>query len=193
MQTGRLVFFLVPKQGEKSPFKRDKNDLWVLGHKIPIYNALTSYSFELTHLDGRKVALTTKGVVQPNAVMKVPGLGMPIKSNPGQFGDLYIAFKVILPETPLTPAQAVEVSKILTPAPTLTFEEPPLELEIVDHPEEDDYEDEDEFGLGHGHSHGHAHDEGEGEGEGAHEDGSHEDGEEGEEYEEPGQPGCATQ
>jgi len=204
MQTGRLVFVLVPKKGDKSMFKREKNDLWVLAHKVPVFNALTSYTFNLTHLDGRQVVLQTKGVIQPNAVMKVTGLGMPVKNSPGDFGDLYINFKVVLPDTGVTPEQAAILSKILPVAPAVTIDETsqPHALEKVDHPEEDEYDDEeeDEDAGHHGHSHtgGHGHSHG---GHGGHsDDGSHDDDGAGEgdydddddEHQGPGQS-CAPQ
>jgi len=162
MQAGKLIFVLVPLKDEKSIFKRDKNDLWVLSHKIPVFNALTGYSFTLTHLDSRKVYLKTPGVVQPNAVMKVPGLGMPIKNSMGEFGDLYINFKVVLPDSLLTPEQAAIIKTFLPPAPELSPEEE-KEAQVltkVEQPEEeeDGFEDEE----GHFHEHGEEDEAGEG-------------------------------
>jgi len=178
-------------------YKRDKNDLWVLGHKVPVFNALTTYTFELTHLDGRKVPFQTSGVLQPNAVMKVLGLGMPVKNSPGEFGDLYINFKVVLPETPLTAEKITQLSAILPPAPAITLEEgaTPNQLEKVDHPDEDEMDDEEDDYHDHGHGHGHhGHGHGHDDDEGSHE--QDEAGEEEEDEEEGGhgqQAGCAPQ
>jgi len=163
MQSGKLIFVLVPVKDEKSLFKRDKNDLWVLNHKIPVYNALTGYSFALTHLDGRKVYIKTPGTTQPNSVMKIPGLGMPIKNSMGEFGDLYINFKVVLPDSLLTPEQAAIIKSFLPPAPILSPEEE-KEAQVltkVEQPEEDEDEFEDE--EGHFHDHGDEEEAGEGE------------------------------
>jgi len=181
MQTGKLIFVLVPIKGEKSMFKRDKNDLWILSHKVPVYNAMTGYSFTLTHLDGRKVHLKTATVIQPNAVMKVAGLGMPIK-NSIEFGDLYINFKVVLPDTLLSPEQAQIIKPFLQQAPSLSPEDE-KEVQIltkVDHPEEEEnYEDEE----------GQYHDD---DGEGFEHEGD-EDDEEAADEEMGGGPGCAQQ
>lgn len=60
---------------------------------------LGGWERKLTHLDGHEVVLKReKGVtVQPGAVEKVEGEGMPLGGEE-KFGDLYVEYKVILPD-----------------------------------------------------------------------------------------------
>jgi len=147
LQTGSLVFVLYPKKGDNTIFTRDKHDLW-MNHKVPLIGALTGYSFVLTHLDNRKILLKSSGVIQPGQVMKVPGQGMPIKGHPDKFGDLYITFKVVLPEQ-ITPEQSKALLQVL-PSPPLDAEEvkqvtEQLDLEKISQQDEDEEGEHGEF------------------------------------------------
>lgn len=46
------------------------------------------------HLDGHEVTLERDRVTQPGYVLKVAGEGMPRRSFPSEFGDLYVEFAV---------------------------------------------------------------------------------------------------
>jgi len=109
---------------------------------------MTEYSFILNHLDGSKIHLKTTEVIQPGSVMKVVGQGMPVKNSLGESGDLYINFKVVLPDSPLSEDQAKLLS-FLPVAPSISPEDAaeagkPLSFVKVENPEgeEEDYFDE---------------------------------------------------
>jgi len=95
-QTANLVFVLQPKKGDPSPFKRQGNDL-LLDHEVPLVGALTGHRFMVVHLDDREVVLETSGIIRPGEVLKIPGLGMPIKNEVEKFGDMFVKFHVIFP------------------------------------------------------------------------------------------------
>jgi len=96
--TGNLVFVLQPKEGDPTLFKRNGEDLYLIDYEIPLIGALTGFKFNLTHLDGKEIILETTGVVSSGDVLKVPGLGMPVKSQLDKFGNLFIKFSVVFPK-----------------------------------------------------------------------------------------------
>jgi len=96
--TGTMVFVLQPKEGDPSLFKRNEEDLFLIDFEIPFIGALTGFKFSLTHLDGREIILETTGIVSSGDVMKVPGLGMPVKNQVDKFGNLIVKFSVVFPK-----------------------------------------------------------------------------------------------
>jgi len=96
--TGNLVFVLLPKEDDPAPFKRSGDDLVLIDFEIPLVGALTGHKFKLQHLSGRDVILETTGIVSPGDVMKIPGLGMPVKNQVDTFGNLIVKFSVIFPK-----------------------------------------------------------------------------------------------
>eukprot|EP01126_Amoeba_proteus_P060689 TRINITY_DN805_c0_g1_i10.p1 TRINITY_DN805_c0_g1~~TRINITY_DN805_c0_g1_i10.p1 ORF type:complete len:410 (-),score=81.88 TRINITY_DN805_c0_g1_i10:170-1399(-) len=104
--TGDLVFHLKPKQGDDATFKRQGNDLY-MQQEISLVEALTGFKLAVTHLDGRKIAVTSKPgeVVAPSDVLMVEEQGFSIKNQPERFGDLYITITVNFP-TRLTEDQS---------------------------------------------------------------------------------------
>jgi len=106
---------------------------------------------------------------------------MPLK-NSLEFGDLYINFKVVLPDTLLTPEQAQIIKPLLAPAPALSPEDEKEEIHVLTKVEQHEEDEEEAYGDEEGHFHGDEDDEGHG--------GSHED-EEGDEG--AGGPGCTQQ
>lgn len=95
---GHIVFILQQKPHET--FERDGNCLY-MKKKIPLISALTGCQFEVTHLDGRKLLVTSeKGdVIKPNSFKMVEREGMPTYRDPFNKGHLYINFEIEFPET----------------------------------------------------------------------------------------------
>jgi DnaJ family protein A protein 2 len=102
-QTGDLIFILQEMKHEF--FQRDGENL-IMQQNIPLVNALTGYSFEVNHLDGKKILIHTPPgmIIQPDAVLEVIDQGMPIYSYPFEHGSLYVKFNVIFP-TKIEPDQ----------------------------------------------------------------------------------------
>ena len=91
----------------------------------------------MTHLDGRKVVITSKpGVVTaPDSVRQVPDEGMPVLGHSQVSGVLFVSFKVVFPETvQLTDGMRKILAGVLgAPAPAPVKGEPATkELEDVD-------------------------------------------------------------
>jgi len=95
--TGNIVFVLVPKEDDPSPFKRNGDDLVLIDFEIPLIGALTGHKFKLQHLSGREIILETTGIVSTGQIMKIPGLGMPIKNQLDTYGNLIVKFSVVFP------------------------------------------------------------------------------------------------
>jgi len=110
--TGDLIFHLDRKKGEDSPFKREGNDLSCT-QNITLIEALTGFKILLTHLDGRKICVTSQPneVVSPGETLRIPDQGFSIKNRPDSYGDLYITFNIIFPKT-LTADQSRQLKAI---------------------------------------------------------------------------------
>lgn len=91
-----IVFIIDEKP--HSVFTREGNDLVVTQNiSLAEGEALTSsYTFQLTTLDGRDLTITIDNGIDPNYEEVVAGEGMPISKNPSQRGSLRIKFNIIL-------------------------------------------------------------------------------------------------
>lgn len=89
-----LVFIVDEKP--HAVFKRDGNDL-VMTQKIPLVEALTGYTAQVTTLDGRSVTVPVNNVINPSYEEVVKGEGMPIPKDPSKKGNLRIKFNVKFP------------------------------------------------------------------------------------------------
>jgi len=83
--------------------------------EISLLEALTGTAFELPHLDGRvlKISSAPGAVIRAESedgypyMMHVPNEGMPLRTNPGARGALYITFKVLFPTSISTASTAL--------------------------------------------------------------------------------------
>jgi len=97
-QTGDLIFILQEMKHET--FQRDGENL-IIQKTISLANALTGVSFELQHLDGKKYLIESPQgmVIQPDSVLELADLGMPVYNYPFEFGSLYVKFSLEFPQT----------------------------------------------------------------------------------------------
>lgn len=109
----KLVFVVLPDSDTSGVprFERRGVDLW---HKrtLTLKEALCGFSFELEHLNGKKIALTnanSHAIVSPGFKKIIPGLGM-IRN--GVAGNLVIEFNVKFPES-LTTEQIDGLKSVL--------------------------------------------------------------------------------
>jgi len=105
--TGDLIFILQPKEDD-CPFRRVNDDLY-LDQTISLADALCGTKFALKHLDDREILLQYDQVISPGKVLKVPELGMPIRGQPGSFGNLFVKFEVEFPTTIANKQKLLEV------------------------------------------------------------------------------------
>lgn len=97
-QAGRpaadLVFVIDEKPNSK--FTRENNDL-VYTQKVPLVDALTGYTVNLTTLDGRPLSVPVTEVISPGYEKVVAKEGMPLPKEPSKKGNLRIKFEVQFP------------------------------------------------------------------------------------------------
>lgn len=101
--TGDVVVVL--QVAEHPVFRRDGPNLFVK-RSITLIEALTGFSFLLTHLDGRVLKISSEPgmIVKPGQIKCVRDEGMPKAGNPYERGSLYVEMDVIFP----TPQQLDE-------------------------------------------------------------------------------------
>jgi len=75
-------------------FKRLENNLFI-DVELKLYQALFGFDKIITHLDGRKLHISSSGKTDFNSVRKISGEGM--QSINGNKGDLFVRFNVDLP------------------------------------------------------------------------------------------------
>ena len=80
-------------------FKRLNDDLFI-EVELKLYQALFGFDKVITHLDDRKLHISSSGKTDFNTTRKIVGEGM-IKINSNQKGDLYILFKCTIPNLPI--------------------------------------------------------------------------------------------
>jgi DnaJ family protein B protein 4 len=103
----KLVFHIE----NTSDFKRDGLDL-IYHKKISLREALCGFSFEMNHVNGKRLCLNNKNnmsIIKPNYKKVVPNMGM---KRENRTGNIVILFDVEFPET-LTSDQIAELEKIL--------------------------------------------------------------------------------
>jgi DnaJ-class molecular chaperone len=108
MQPGDISFVIV--EASHPVFERDGDDLNAK-FTISLVEALTGFSKELEHLDGRKVKIERTGVTIPDQVIQIEGEGMPLPEYGSEKGDLFVKIHVEFPKT-LTAAQQNDIKKI---------------------------------------------------------------------------------
>ncbi|KAF9099000.1 DnaJ- protein scj1 [Mortierella sp. GBA35] len=81
-----------------STFERRQDALYTYV-TITLEQALLGFEMEIKHLDGKAVMLSRGQEVTPfGFVQTLKGQGMPIKGSRGDFGDLFVEYKVEFPE-----------------------------------------------------------------------------------------------
>ncbi|KAJ5080478.1 DNAj-like-2 isoform a-related [Anaeramoeba ignava] len=112
---GDLILILQEKDHQF--FHRKGNDLF-FSHKISLYEALCGYVINITHLDGRKLRITSaeNDVIKPRSVRGIKGQGMPKKDKSFEFGNLLIEFEVEFPPKNSLNQKRIELlEKVLPP------------------------------------------------------------------------------
>jgi DnaJ family protein B protein 4 len=104
------IKFIVNVNGSDM-YERQGMDL-IHKRQISLKEALTGFSFEITHLNGKILCLNNlknRTIITPNYKKIIPNLGM---VRDGNVGNLIIEFSVVFPET-LTEDQTNKIAEIL--------------------------------------------------------------------------------
>ncbi|XP_077212738.1 uncharacterized protein LOC143858508 [Tasmannia lanceolata] len=104
-----LIFVIEEKP--HAIYKRDGNDL-VVNWRIPLVEALTGTTINLTTLDKRTLSIPVTDIVKPGYEMVVANEGMPIAKEPGKKGNLKIKFDIKFPSR-LTAEQMSSLRRLL--------------------------------------------------------------------------------
>eukprot|EP00871_Galdieria_phlegrea_P000540 jgi/Galph1/1487/GphlegSOOS_G176.1 len=94
LQPGNVIFEIQCMKDNK--FERKDDDLWGT-LEVTLLEALVGMKRNITHLDGRKVKITTEKVTVPGQILKISKEGMP-KHNGNDHGDLFLKVNVQFPE-----------------------------------------------------------------------------------------------
>ena len=140
VQPGNVNF--VVKEREHDTFKRKGADL--LMHKtLTLNEALTGFSFAVTHLDKRQIVVQSKpGEVIPALgsagkafVKMIPNEGMPSRGNPFVRGNLYVHFSVTFPSDGELSGEAVNALRKFLPGrpPELNYNKDEAEVVNMSH------------------------------------------------------------
>ncbi|KAL0900577.1 hypothetical protein Bca101_084538 [Brassica carinata] len=105
-----LVFIVDEKP--HAVFKRDGNDV-VITQKIPLVEALTGYTAQVTTLDGRTLTVPVNNVISPSYEEVVKGEGMPIPKDSSMKGNLRIKFSIKFPSR-LTTEQKTGIKRMFS-------------------------------------------------------------------------------
>lgn len=133
--TGDVIFQI--QLEDHKEFERKGNDLYIK-KKITLLEALTGFSFVVTHLDGRQLIvkpppgeiLLPKSEGSSPTLYAVKGEGMPLLDNSFICGNLYILFDIVFP-TSLTDAQKTQLTACLpAPAPSAPIDEDDAKYEL---------------------------------------------------------------
>ncbi|OII75081.1 hypothetical protein cand_004420 [Cryptosporidium andersoni] len=111
---GDVVFVL--DEQEHSTFKRRGGDLF-MEKNITLVEALTGYTFTVTHLDGRKLLVKSNpgDIAKPGDIKCINGEGMPTYKNPFVKGHLFLVINITFPDSLNKKAQ--DTLKSILPAP----------------------------------------------------------------------------
>lgn len=112
----------VVQQKDHPLFKRKGNDLLVM-KTLSLNQALCGFKWEITHLDKRKILISTNPgeIIKPEAadnkpfVKIIPDEGMPSRGNPFVRGNLYVLFQVQFPSDNSLSASVIETLKKILP------------------------------------------------------------------------------
>ena len=82
--------------------------------EISLLEALTGLKIAITHLDGRRILISTNPgeIIQPEKLKTVSELGMPFFNSPYRFGNLYLDFQIVFPNK-LTEEENKKLTEIL--------------------------------------------------------------------------------
>jgi len=136
---------VVLQQREHPVFKRD-GDALLIEHELTLFEALCGFTFTITHLDDRVLAVKHSGsVIKPDDIKCIPNEGMPGYKRPFEKGPLVIKFTINFPDS-FTEQQMKELARVfpVPKGPALSGDEEEVTLADFDGSP-----------ANHGHSHGH--------------------------------------
>jgi len=113
---GDVIF--VVEQADHHVFTRIGTHLKI-SKTITLYEALAGFEFTMTHLDGRKLVISSRSgeITKPKDLKVVKNEGMPLHRNPFVKGNLFIEFDVKFPERSQMSAESRRKLREILPQP----------------------------------------------------------------------------
>jgi DnaJ-class molecular chaperone len=99
LKNGRTNLVFIVNELPHYLFKRINNDL-IINVELKLYQALFGFDKLISHLDNRKLHISSSGKTDFNTTRKIVGEGMKKINSPNK-GDLYVLFKISIPSIPL--------------------------------------------------------------------------------------------
>lgn len=129
---GDVVFVL--KQKEHKIFTRKGAHLYMT-KSVSLHDALCGTTFQLKHLDGRKLLISTKPgeILNADSIKMVEGEGMPKEENPFMKGFLVIQFSIRFPESHSLDANALKALQKVLPAHEPEYLFDPADEDVEEH------------------------------------------------------------
>ena len=97
VKPGDLIF--VAREAPGHPRFKRKGPHLLFEAEIPLRDALCGGRLDIVHLDSRVVRVEFEGVVNHGETRRIPEEGMPREDNASVGGDLYVRFRVKMPES----------------------------------------------------------------------------------------------
>ncbi|GBG33576.1 DnaJ family protein [Hondaea fermentalgiana] len=91
------VMFILTERSHPR-FTRQGSDL-LYRHTVSLKEALTGFTLDIEHLDGRNINLRVDDVICPNTTRRIPREGMPSSRRKGHTGDLIVVLDVEFPKS----------------------------------------------------------------------------------------------
>ncbi|KKY25311.1 putative dnaj domain-containing protein [Phaeomoniella chlamydospora] len=108
---GSQDLHFIVEQKPHTTLQRDGDDIRTTV-EVPLKEALTGWSKQVTTIDGRNLNVSGSGPIQNGFEERFPGLGMPLSKKPGERGDFIVEVKVVMPRS-LTAEQKRKLKEIL--------------------------------------------------------------------------------
>lgn len=93
-ERGDMIFMIREKKHER--YERKLNDLYIT-QDILLGDSLVGYTIDFEHINGENIRYYENGVIQPNSIRKIRMKGMPIRTSPNFYGDLYVTYRIKYP------------------------------------------------------------------------------------------------
>ena len=108
---GSQDLHFIVEQKPHPTLRRDGDDIKTT-IQIPLKEALTGWSRQVTTIDGRNLNISGSGPTANGFEERFPGLGMPVSKKVGERGDFVVVVEVVMPKS-LTAEQKRKLKEIL--------------------------------------------------------------------------------
>jgi len=117
-ECGDLIFII--KDKNNSYYKRIENDL-IYYKEITLGDSIIGTQINIEYITGENISYFENNIIKYNSYSVISNKGMPIKDKQGQFGNLYVVYKIIYPNKTLSDNEKMILKRILPISDTNIF------------------------------------------------------------------------